>query len=245
MTTCVRTALLGAAAGCVALGAQAADLPRRAPPPPPPALPAFTWTGLYAGVNAGYAFHTGSGGYTDPTYGAVTGGNRSGGFAGGGQIGYNYQLTPGSGFVIGFETDIQGASFAKADAAYLGTTPYYRVRPSLDYFGTVRGRLGYAFDRVLVYGTGGFAYGGGSRASSAAAYPSTLPGTDRTGYAAGGGIEYAFTEKLSAKVEALYLHLDRGFAGTTYYNAGVPAYYGAGKQDSGFALVRAGVNYRF
>jgi outer membrane immunogenic protein len=246
MTISFRAALLGAAAGLIATAAQAADLPRRVPPPPlPPTLPVFTWTGFYAGVNAGYAFPSGSGGYTDPTYGAVTGGSRSGGFAGGGQIGYNYQFTPGSGFVVGFETDIQGASFAKADAAYLGTTPYYSVRPSLDYFGTVRGRLGYAFDRVLVYGTGGFAYGGGSRSSYGASYPYALPGTDRTGYAAGGGIEYAFTEKLSAKIEALYIHLDRGFTGTTYYNAGTPAYYGAGKQDSGFALVRAGVNYRF
>jgi outer membrane immunogenic protein len=245
MTTSFRAALLGAAAGGLALSAQAADLPRRAPPPSPPPLPIFTWTGFYAGLNAGYAFRTDSSGFTDPTYGTVAGGKSSGGFAGGGQIGYNYQFTPGSGFVLGFETDIQGASFAKADAAYLGTTPYYSVRPSLDYFGTVRGRLGYAFDRVLVYGTGGFAYGGGSRTSSAASYPYTLPGNDRTGYAAGGGIEYAFTEKLSAKVEALYIRLGRGFTGSTYYNASVPAYYGAGKQDSGFALVRAGVNYRF
>jgi outer membrane immunogenic protein len=245
MTTSFRAALLGAAAGCLVLSAQAADLPRRAPPPSPPPLPIFTWTGFYAGLNAGYAFRTDSSGFTDPIYGTVTGGKSSGGFAGGGQIGYNYQFTPGSGFVLGFETDIQGASFSKADAAYLGTTPYYSVRPSLDYFGTVRGRIGYAFDRVLVYGTDGFAYGGGSRASSAASYPYTLPGTDRTGYAAGGGIEYAFTEKLSAKVEALYIHLGRGFIGSAYYNASVPAYYGAGKQDSGFALVRAGVNYRF
>jgi len=244
MTPSFRAVLLGAATGCIALGAQAADLPRRAPPPLP--LPSvFTWTGFYAGLNAGYAVHTGSGGFSDPTYGTVTGGDRSGGFAGGGQIGYNYQFTPGSGFVIGVETDIQGIAFAKADAAYLGTTPYYSVRPNLDYVGTVRARLGYAFDRVLVYGTGGFAYGGGSRPSSAASYPHSLPGTDRTGYAAGGGIEYAFTEKLSAKVEALYLHLDRGFTGTTYYSASVPAYYGAGKQDSGIALVGSGVNHHF
>ncbi|MBE7244638.1 MAG: porin family protein [Actinomycetospora chiangmaiensis] len=244
MTIRIQAALF-AAASCLTLGAQAADLPRRVPPPPPASLPVFAWTGLYAGLNAGYAFRTGNSAYTDPTYGTVTGGNQGGGFAGGGQIGYNYQFTPGSGLVVGLETDIQGASFAKADAAYLGSTPYYSVRPSLDYFGTVRGRVGYAFDRVLVYGTGGFAYGGGARSSSAAAYPYAVPGTDRTGYAAGGGIEYAFTEKLSAKVEALYLHLDRGFSGATYYNASVPAYYGAGKQNSDFGLVRAGVNYRF
>jgi outer membrane immunogenic protein len=246
MTPRVLITLAGAAIGGFALAAQAADLPRRAVPPPlPPALPVFTWTGFYAGVNAGYEFPTGRSGFNDPTYGTVTGGGRSGGFAGGGQLGYNYQLTPGAGLVAGFETDIQGTAFAKADAAYLGTTPYYSVRPSLDYFGTVRGRLGYAFDRVLIYGTGGFAYGGGSRSSYAGSYPYALPGAGRTGYAAGGGIEYAFTEKLSAKVEALYVHLSQGTAGAAYYNASVPAYYGAGKQDSGFSLVRAGVNYRF
>jgi outer membrane immunogenic protein len=245
MTIRIQAALLGAAS-LLTLDAEAADLPRRAPPAPPArSLPVFTWTGLYAGLNAGYAFRAGSSAYTDPTYGTVTGGNRAGGFAGGGQLGYNYQFTPGSGLVIGFETDIQAASFAKADAAYLGSTPYYSVRPSLDYFGTVRGRVGYAFDRVLVYGTGGFAYGGGSRSSYAAAYPYAVPGAGRTGYAAGGGVEYAFTEKLSAKVEALYLHLDHGFSGAAYYNADVPAYYGAGKQNSDFALVRAGMNYRF
>lgn len=239
-------ALSGAAVLSFVVAAQAADLPRQAPPPPPPpALPVFTWTGFYAGVNAGYAFPTGGGGFTDPTYGAVTGGGRSGGFAGGGQIGYNYQFTPGSGFVVGVETDIQGAALAQADAAYLGTTPYYSLRPSLDYFGTVRGRVGYAFDRVLIYGTGGFAYGGGSLPSAASAYPYTLPSTTRTGYAVGGGVEYAFTEKLSVKVEALYLHLGRGFTGATYYDSAANAYYGAGRADAGFALVRAGVNYRF
>ena len=245
MTMPFRAALLGAAAGFIAINAQAADLPSRVPPPPLPSLPVFTWTGFYAGLNAGYAFRTGSGGFTDPTYGVVTGGSRSDGFSGGGQIGYNYQFTPGSGFVVGFETDIQGLANAKANAAYLGTTPYYNVRPNLDYFGTVRGRLGYAFDRVLVYGTGGFAYGGGSRSTYASAYPYTLPDTTRTGYAVGGGIEYAFTEKLSAKVEALYLHLGRGAAAATYYSASAPAYYGTGREDAGFAVVRAGLNYRF
>ena len=237
-------ALLGAAT-VLACAAHAADLPRAAPPPPPPMLPVFTWTGFYAGVNAGYATGPGGGGFTDPTYGAVTGGGRSGGFTGGGQLGYNYQLTPGSGLVLGVETDIQGLATAKADAAYLGTTPYYSVRPSLDYFGTVRGRVGYTFDRVLIYGTGGLAYGGGSRSSYASAYPYVLPDTTRTGYTVGGGVEYAFTEKLSAKVEALYIKLGSGVAAANYYSSGANAYYGTGKRDDGFAVVRAGLNYRF
>ncbi|GJD58172.1 outer membrane protein [Methylobacterium dankookense] len=247
MSRSIPAALGGLATGLALTlaGAQAADLPRRAVPPPLPSLPVFTWTGFYAGVNAGYGFRGGGSGFTDPTYGAVTGGGSRGGFAGGGQIGYNYQLTPGSGWVVGVETDIQGTAFAKAEAAYLGTTPYYSVRPSLDYFGTVRGRIGYAFDRVLVYGTGGFAYGGGSRSGYAASYPNTLPDSFRTGYAVGGGVEYAFTEKLSAKVEALYVSLRRGFTGATVYDASVPAYYGGGRDPGDFGLVRAGLNYRF
>ena len=229
----------------IAGGASAADLPRRAAPPLPPALPVFTWTGFYVGANAGYGFRGGSSTYTDATYGTVTESGGRGGFVGGGQIGYNYQLTPGSGWVLGAEADFQGTGFGRRGDGTIGSTPYYSVAPSLDWFGTVRGRLGYAFDRWLVYGTGGFAYGGGSRSSYASAYPYTLPGTTRTGYAVGGGVEYAFTQKISAKVEALYMHLGRGFSGAAYYDASVPAYYGAGKSDAGFALVRAGLNYRF
>jgi outer membrane immunogenic protein len=237
--------VLVGAATILTCAAHAADLPRSAPPLLLPLPPAFTWTGFYAGVNAGYVSGTGGSGFNDPTYGTVTGGGRSGGFGGGGQFGYNYQFTPGSGLVVGVETDIQGLTAPKPDAAYLGTTPYYSVRPNLDYFGTVRGRVGYAFDRVFVYGTGGFAYGGGSRSAYASAYPYTLSDTTRTGYAVGGGIEYAFTQKLSAKVEALYLHLGRGAAAATYYSTGTPAYYGTGREEADFAVVRAGLNYRF
>ncbi len=246
ISSATRLRALLATAALLATGSalQAADLPRRQVPPPPPIPPAFTWTGFYLGVNAGYAFGEGRKTFNDPTYGTVTNAGQGGGFAGGGQIGYNYQLTPGSGWVLGAEADIQGLARAKADAAYLGTTPYYDVSPRLDYFGTVRGRVGYAFDRVLIYGTGGFAYGGGSAASNAASYPYALPSTTRTGYAAGGGFEYAFTEKLSAKIEALYVKLNKR-GGLTAYDATVPAYTGTGSSDAGFAVVRAGLNYRF
>ena len=247
-----RAALRGIAAACalacvLPLSAHAADLPRRqAPPVLAPALPVFTWTGLYAGLNAGYGFRNGSGSYTDPTFGGtVSRSSGKGGFAGGGQIGYNLQLTPGSGFVVGVETDIQGMASAKANATYLGTTPYYNVAPRLDYFGTVRGRVGYAFDRVLIYGTGGFAYAGGSTPSSASYYSYTLPSTSRTGYAFGGGIEYAFTNQISVKLEALRVDLGKRYADPTSYSTTTAAYYGVGKTDPSFTVVRAGVNYRF
>lgn len=226
-------------------GVRAADLPRREVPPPPlPIPPAFTWTGFYAGVNAGYGFRTGSSTFTDAIYGTVTDSGSKGGFVGGVQAGYNYQFTPGSGFVVGLETDIQGAALSKSGTATIGTTPYYSVAPSLDYLGTVRGRFGYAFDRWLVYGTGGLAYGGG-KSSYASTYSYTLPDTSRLGYAVGGGVEYAITDHISAKVEGLYVNLGKNNSGTTYYDSSVPAYYGTGRSDFGFGLVRAGLNYRF
>ncbi|MCF4128204.1 outer membrane protein [Methylobacterium sp. SyP6R] len=227
--------------------AAAADLPRRAAPPPAfTPVPVFTWTGFYAGVNAGAGFGGGGGTFTDATYGTATLGHRDAAFVGGGQIGYNYQFTPGSGFVIGAEADIQGTTFGRARSGLVGSTTFYDVGPSLDWFGTVRGRIGYAFDRFLVYGTGGFAYGGGGTPANASYYTGTLPGTFRTGWTAGGGVEYAITERLSARIEALYVSLDRnGGSGGLVYDTGTNAYYGLGKPKSEFGVVRAGLNYRF
>lgn len=240
-----RSMLPGLAGILLASGAGAADLPRRVAPPLPPAPPVFTWTGFYVGANAGYGFRGGASSYTDATYGTVTESGGKGGFVGGGQIGYNYQLTPGSGWVLGAEADIQGTGFGRRGDGTIGATPYYGVSPSLDWFGTVRGRLGYAFDRWLVYGTGGFAYGGGSRSPYAASYPYTLPDTARIGYALGGGVEYALTDHISVKVEGLYVDLGRRGTGTTVYDATVPAYYGTGRSESGFGVVRGGLNYKF
>ncbi|MEH3144347.1 MAG: outer membrane beta-barrel protein [Methylobacterium frigidaeris] len=226
--------------------ALAADLPRRAAPPVFTEVPVFGWTGVYAGVNLGYGFGDGGRSFTDSTYGTVTSGDARGGIVGGGQIGYNYQFTPGSGFVAGLEADIQGTSFGRRSTGLIDTLPFYDVSPSLDWFGTVRGRLGYAFDRFLVYGTGGFAYGGGSLPSFASTYPGTLPDTLRTGWAAGGGLEYAFTDRLSARVEGLYVNLDRrGGSGGVVYDGGTSAFYGVSPSQYEFGLIRAGLNYRF
>ncbi|MFE1602219.1 outer membrane protein [Methylobacterium sp. ID0610] len=242
----MRSILGFAALGCACLGpaALAADLPRQAAPPPLPVPPAFTWTGFYAGVNAGYGFGAGSDGFTDPTYGTVTTGGGRSGFVGGGQIGATYQFMPGSGFVVGAEADIQGTTFGPSRTGLVGSTAFYDIGPSLDWFGTVRGRIGYAVDRILVYGTGGFAYGGGSLPSFAGTYPGTLPGTSRTGWTLGGGIEYAITDRISARIEGLYVNLDRGRR-DTIYDATTGAYYGTARDSSGFGLVRAGLNYRF
>ena len=272
--------------------ASAADLPRRAAPPPVfTPVPVFTWTGFYVGVNAGYGFDANSRNTTSyalpggslinspGTAGVVSVNNRSNndGFSGGAQIGYNYQFTPGSGVVIGFEADAQYVDFARRangtqNYAFGGAPGIAFAAPrafvatsgnGLDYFGTVRGRLGYAFDRTLVYGTGGFAYGSGSADRSFGGYA----GNDsfRTGWAAGGGIEYALptdsflnffrSSAVTLKVEGLYVNLDNNngraqapLVGAAISPVGlVPVYSlaGASRNENAFAVVRAGLNYKF
>jgi outer membrane immunogenic protein len=280
--------------------ASAADLPRRAPPPIFTPVPVFTWTGFYAGFNAGYGFDASSNsaatvigvpaGVPAPGLFAVgntavpgvlafsnTRGNE--GFVGGGQIGYNYQFTPGSGVVVGIEADAQYADFGRQRNRFAFATPGFvngGVVPGalvynpnglsgLDYFGTVRGRLGYAFDRTLVYATGGFAYGsGGGRQFGTGVSSNDF----QTGYAVGGGIEYALptdsflnffrSSAVTIKVEGLYVNLqqDRRSAGAfatlpngTTIGIADPRLLVSGpanvRRDTEFAVIRAGVNYKF
>jgi outer membrane immunogenic protein len=289
-----KTLFLASTATALLVGvASAADLPRRAAPPVFVPVPVFTWTGFYAGFNAGYGFDASSN-RTPTVIGvnpastlvpagtavlAFSNGSRNDGFTGGGQVGYNYQFTPGSGFVVGVEADAQYVDFGRernrfgvvnSVAGVNGVAAQQVFNPagvsSLDYFGTVRGRLGYAFDRTLVYGTGGFAYGSGGGRD----FGLTNASRDnfQTGWAAGAGIEYALptdsffnffkSSAVTFKVEGLYVNLDQGNrnngafavnnAGATITTAspGVVLVSG-GRQirDTEFAVVRAGLNYKF
>src|SRR5919112_4218568 len=182
--------MLLSATALVALtaAASAADLPIRSAPPAPivAAVPVFTWTGFYVGVNAGYGWNANDS--------ITVGGVRfdlddEGGFVGGAQAGYNYQI--GS-FVVGLEGDIQYADFGGDDRFdFDGDGIADDDFNNSDWFGTVRARAGVAFDRALIYATGGFAFA-----------------DDATGWTVGGGLEYAFTNNLSAKIEGLYVSLD-------------------------------------
>ncbi|MCK2056397.1 porin family protein [Methylobacterium sp. 37f] len=263
--------------------ASAADLPRRAAPPVFVPVPVFTWTGFYAGFNAGYGFDASDRGtnvYNNvfPNLVAPLNGgpsqvaysnNSNEGFTGGGQIGYNYQFTPGSGVVVGIEADAQYVDFGRSRNNFVLTPGFApiagvtfvdpRGTASLDYFGTVRGRLGYAFDRVLFYGTGGFAYGAGSNERNFGGFR----GNDdfRTGYAAGGGIEYALptdsflnffrSSAVTLKVEGLYVNLENNNRNAGVYavdtNNVLYRQPGFTNRNSGaeFAVVRAGLNYKF
>jgi outer membrane immunogenic protein len=232
-------ALLGLSAA-----AFAADLPsRRAAPAPYVAVPVFTWTGFYVGVNAGYGFADNNrNSYTLGTTVYDRDDSRDG-FVGGGQIGYNYQIGQ---FVLGVEADLQYADLGGNNRNYVTGTAGYFGNNGIDWFGTVRGRVGFAIDRMLVYGTGGFAYGGSDNDrgyyDGVTAYYSSRDNT-RTGWVAGGGVEYAFTPNFTGRIEGLYVNLerDRDVFPTTL---ALPAYTGRHNEDS-FAVVRAGLNYKF
>jgi outer membrane immunogenic protein len=188
--------LLLSAASVVALtaAANAADMYRPAPAAEMPYV-GVNWNGLYLGVNGGYGW------VQDAT-------SFEGAF-GGGQIGYNIQR---GNLVFGLEADIQGSDIKQTNGMVI------------DYFGTARGRLGYSFDRALVYGTGGYAYASGNDVFNSK--------TTQDGWAAGGGIEYKFGPSWSGKFE--YQYLDFAGNGTTLR---VP------NKDVAVDTVRLGLNY--
>jgi outer membrane immunogenic protein len=186
--------------------AAAADLPRGSSPYPYYPAPVYNWNGFYAGLNIGYE------------WGKVTNsGFNPSGVAGGGQLGYNWQIGQ---FVVGGETDIQASAADDTFAAYKFSNPW---------FGTLRGRAGFAINNVLLYATAGLAYGGLKAEFGSADESKTL-----VGWTAGLGLEYGFTPNWSAKVE--YLYMDLG--SSTYTITGV---------DNGLqaSYLRFGLNYHF
>lgn len=284
----MRKLLVSTTALSLSLGsALAADLPSRKepaylPPPPPP-----LWTGFYVGLNAG-AHIDGSSGVnyrTAPIAGfdpaALTVGTgvislNSVSFIGGGQIGYNFQISPN--FVAGVEADIQGLAGGHASGSASATAPSIAIpratltgvaaaTKGLDYLGTVRGRIGWLFTpTLLIYGTGGLAYGGATLTASTAgtglllgapistsAATATISDT-RVGWTAGGGVEWMFWPNWSAKVEYLYYDLGSltvgapvatvGVAPPVAGLAGFPVYSEASSRFNGH-IARAGVNYHF
>jgi outer membrane immunogenic protein len=198
--------LLMASAGVIALAgsAFAADLPSRAPPPVyiPPA-PIFTWTGIYVGGQVGYAWGNTNTNLTDGIGDFVSFSTNNNGVIGGGHVGYNLQLSQ---FVVGLEGDVDGSSLSKT----ISGTPIIggvlvptTINGKLDVQGSIRGRIGYAWDRVLIYGTGGVAFGGfNGSISTPFGFDSTS--TTRVGWTAGGGLEYAITNNWSVRAEYRY-----------------------------------------
>ena len=208
--------LVGASLVALSVPAAAADLAVKAPPI---AVPLFTWTGFYIGANAGVG-----GDRIDYPFTAlgVAGGfdvTSFGGFAGG-QIGYNYQFA--GGWVLGVEADAQWSNIrSEVTANVAGGLAALNAGTEVQWFGTVRGRLGYGWDRVLLYATGGYAYGQEDTFLNVApgGVLNFSRGAELSGWTVGGGVEYAVTNNLSFKTEYLYFQFDRN---NVFTAAGAP-----------------------
>jgi outer membrane immunogenic protein len=210
---------LTAAALAMVGAAQAADLPRRGAPQTftPAVQNAPLWNGLYFGLNGGAI-------WGDFTKGANGIGGKTS-FTGGLTAGYQQQFGQ---FVAGVEGDY---NYSGLSGNGLTVPAGIATKGELTSFGTLRGRLGFALDRALVYGTGGFALG----QTSFKGVPGSVSGS-KMGYVIGGGLEYAFTQNVSLKTEYLYMPINAT-------NLGV---LGPGtKGGVNPHIVRAGVNYRF
>ena len=250
------------------VAAAAADLPNTkgepvyAPPPPPPP----TWTGFYLGVNGGYGgdrfvypFNASAEDIVDDedigTIGANGNANiTSSGFLAGGQIGYNWQF-PASNFVLGGEADIDWSSIRGRLGANInafegdeGLSASADAGTHLQYLGTARVRLGYAFGNILPYITGGFAYGQTSsfynvNFSEGGGGETFGDSTQhfQTGWTAGAGLEYQITPNLSFKTEYLYVSLSP----TTLYSFNEDGLSFNLQERTTVNIVRAGLNYRF
>lgn len=288
----MRTFLIAAAALFGATATQAADMAAAPYTKAPPLAPAYNWTGFYAGLNVGYGWGDQTVGFAagDPFIQELTSGPgfppgtqipsagaNLKGITGGLQAGYNLQVAPQ--WVIGLEADFNGLDFnGSGTSAFLLGPSIGMSSPSnlvasekADWFGTVRGRIGWLpTDRLLVYGTGGLAYGqvretlvfnsvpnvsGGSGGSNVG-FVCSATGLDcfvgsssriAVGYAAGAGLEYAIARNVTLRAEYLYVNLGRTSTRASAVTPQIPyapaSFVANGDFD--FNIVRAGVNYRF
>jgi outer membrane immunogenic protein len=166
----------------------------------------YSWAGAYVGANFGYQWGTLSNSGTSPS-----------GVAGGFQGGYNWQLGQ---LVVGGEADFQLSDASGSFAGYTFSNPW---------FGTVRGRIGFALNNILFYGTAGLAYGRGEMSLGA------LSETNfHVGSAWGAGLEIGLMPNWSVRAEYLYIPL----SSETYTLTGT-----SNGPSSNF--LRFGVNYRF
>lgn len=220
--------LAGAAALALLVGgvaaASAADLPPAPEVPMIAAAPAvYDWTGFYAGVHLGYGWGDFKG----------NGGHDVDGILGGGQVGANWQF---DNFVLGFETDISGTDIDGNNGNHPKRVNK-KVEHTVNFFGTVRGRAGFTFDRFLIYGTGGFAYADVDKRIHGGKNQNDW----RWGWTAGGGVEYAVTDNITMRVEYLFADLGEDNGGNNNNKKKNKNF----KYDYDQSLVRGAINYKF
>jgi outer membrane immunogenic protein len=232
--------LLGVCVAAIAGPALAADLPPAPLPPPqapaayvPVVAPVYNWGGIYFGLNGGYGF--GSSAWS-PAGTTGTGNFDVNGGLVGSTLGVNFQT---GAFVFGIEGDIDWSDIKGSTSNTTtcgGDTCTFQTEN--DWLGTVRGRVGYAFDRVLVYGTGGGAFGN-IKPTLTDTTAGTVTSTSSTefGWTAGAGVEVAITAHFTAKAEYLFVDLSKG-SFTCATCGAVPVSFDAN-------LFRVGLNYKF
>jgi outer membrane immunogenic protein len=224
-----------AAALCSATYAQAADLPH--PPPPPPAAPVayappvYNWSGFYIGGHLGWGFANSS--WSDPFRAGADTFSKNG-FLGGGQVGFNAQFDA---LVLGLEGDFSWTGLKGAGADSIGD----KLSTNTQWTSTVTGRIGAAFDRLLVYGKGGVAFAHDKDSLTDLALNTSNVNLTRTGWTAGAGLEYALNQNWAVRLEYDYL----GFGSKTL-NFTTPA---LGTVASNAKLnvqeVKAGIDFKF
>ncbi len=227
------------------------------------AMAGYTWTGFYAGVNAGYGWSRASSsleylfnGVPTPITSGVPDSyrNDSSGFIGGGQVGYNYQISRA---VLGIEADLSYSGI-RGDNIVNGTTtasgfPFTSTQSqNLKWLATLRGRIGYTpNDALLLYVTGGMAFGRVEDSSRLAF--NTVGGTTyfgsntstRSGWTIGGGAEYVVSTNLTARLEYLYFDLgSTSVLGIDVTSPGNP-FQTHTQLDHNGHIVRLGLNWKF
>jgi outer membrane immunogenic protein len=225
---------LAAGASLTLSAASAADLP-----PPPMSAPVapvayapavYNWSGFYIGAHAGGGFANSN--WSDPAGGTNT--VKSSGFLGGGQVGANIQFNA---VVLGVEGDFSWLGMKGSGSDSAGNT----INSNVDWTSTVTGRVGVAFDRLLVYGKGGVAFAREQTGFSDVFGNGASDTVTRTGWTAGAGLEYGLTKNWSARVE--YDYLGFGSQAMNFSTVAVPAY--TPNASLNVQEIKAGLNFRF
>ncbi len=235
--------MLVLAATAAAGSAFAADLPPMPPPEakapvtyiPPPQQ--YNWAGVYFGLNGGYDF--GDSQWNPPGLASSGNFNVSGGLVGS-TLGANFQS---GALVFGVEADLDWTDIKGnvSSATCPGGGASCTFQTENDWLGTVRGRVGYAFDRVLVYGTAGGAFGNIKPQLTTAPLVGSTNSTE-FGWAAGAGVEVALLANFTARIEYLFVDLSNGSFSCTASQCGTAASIPVSFDAS---LVRAGLDYKF
>jgi outer membrane immunogenic protein len=238
-----KSLLAGVSLGALALasGAQAADMAARPVYKTPVATPVWSWTGFYVGANVGFASSRTRISNPDNSYFSLSNASfnsNQSGVIGGLQAGYNWQF---NNIVVGLEGDISAASLNRSTSAgtlgFTGDT----FNGNMTALGTVRGRIGWAFDRLLIYGTGGVAFANLKDQYFSPVFPFTAgPSSSVTGWTAGGGAEFALSGNWTVKAE--YLHV--GFPSRSATVTAIGNTYLFAFKDS-LDIGRVGINYKF